>query len=247
MQQTLLILALVALVLSTLWLFRRRPAPKVSPHRPKVRGVESLDTLMAWQPTATRVLSIQECQAYNLLRRALPDHMILAQVPLARFLKVPTRHSYAEWLRRAGQLCADLLVCDPNSQVVGVVEIRQAEGLDSDRAKKRQARLDRVLQAAGIALHVWREDLLPTAAVAREVLLESQKKVGGIVTGGQDISADMVVSDADRHQIDLERGALDDFGANGASEARDPPPSTWFDELDSAPMPLGSAPTTLRR
>jgi hypothetical protein len=177
MQQTLLILALVAVVLAALWLFRRRPAPAVAPHRSKSRGVESLDTLMAWQPSPTRVLSVQECQAYVLLRRALPDHMILAQIPLARFLKVPTRHSYAEWLRRAGQLCVDLVVCDPNSQVVGVVEIRQAEGMDSDRAKKRQARKDRVLQAAGIPLHVWREDLLPTAAVAREVLLESQKQV----------------------------------------------------------------------
>ena len=237
MQQTFLVLALVAVVLAAVWLFRRQPAKAVASHRPKARGVESLDTLMAWQPAPTRVLTAPECQAYNLLRRALPDHMILAQVPLARFLKVPTRHSYSEWLRRVGQLCVDLVVCDHNSQVVGVVDIRQAEAQESDRAKKRRARMDRVLQASGIPLHVWREDLLPTPAVAREVFLETSKRIKSLAGHGFDAGADIA---PDRNHIDLDRGAL-------ASEPRDPPPSTWFDDLDSAPMPLGSSPASPRR
>ena len=247
MQQTLLILALVAALLATLWLFRRRPAPPAAPHRPNTRGVESLDTLMAWQPTPTRVLNISECQAYHLLRRALPEHMILAQVPLARFLKVPTRHSYTEWLRRAGQLCVDVMVCDLNSQVVGVIEIRQPDGQESDRTKRRQARMDRVLQAAGIPLHVWRADLLPSATVAREVLIESHQKTRNTMASGPTVSVDSTLPEGASGQIDLERGALDNFGMNSGFEPRDPPPSTWFDDLDSAPMPLGSAPASARR
>ena len=72
-------------------------------------------------PQATRVLTAAERQAFEILRTALPAHIVLAQVPLARFIKVPTRNSYAEWLRRAGHLSADLVVCDRHSQVVAVV------------------------------------------------------------------------------------------------------------------------------
>src|SRR5262245_55528644 len=243
MQQTLLILALVAVILAAMWFFRRRPAPAATAHRPKTRGVESLDTLMAWQPSPTRVLSIPECQAYHLLRRALPEHMILAQVPLARFLKVPTRHSYAEWLRRASQLCVDVVVCDPNSQVVGAIEIRSPDGQDSDRTKKRRAGMDRVLQAADIPLHVWRADLLPSVAVAREVLLEAHNKTRNAMPTGSAVSVDAALPESAAGQIDLERGGLDDFGANGRLE---PPPSTWYDDLDSAPMPLGSGAVAAR-
>src|SRR5687767_6569828 len=98
---------------------RSRSAGRVEP-----RPAENLDTMAAWPPTATRVLTTVERQAYDVLRSALPAHMILAQVPLQRFIKVPTRNSYAEWLRRVGHLSADLLVCDRHSQVVAVVEVR---------------------------------------------------------------------------------------------------------------------------
>jgi hypothetical protein len=130
-----------------------------------------------------------------------------------------------------------MAVCDLNSQVLGVIEIRQPDGQESDRTKRRQARMDRVLQAAGIPLHIWRADLLPSSAVAREVLLETHKKMRNTTATGSVVSVDAALSEGTGGQIDLERGA----------ELRDPPPSTWYDDLDSAPMPLGSAPADARR
>jgi Protein of unknown function (DUF2726) len=105
------------------------------------------------------------------LKVALPEHLFLAQVSLSRFLKVPTRNSYAEWMRRVGGLCVDILVCDADAQVVAVVEIRPA--LDSQNSKtiKRQQRMDRVLEAAGIPVHVWLEGQLPSPASARNAIL----------------------------------------------------------------------------
>jgi hypothetical protein len=70
---------------------------------------------------------------------------------------------------------------------------------------------------------VWREDRLPTLTVAREVLLESQLR--SLTAEGDAIAA---MQGAGRNQID-------------------PPPSTWYDELDSAPVPLGPAPGSQRR
>ena len=52
-----------------------------------------------------------ERRAYDLLRKALPGYLVLAQVPLARFMRVPTRHSYAEWMQRVGSLSAPTCWC----------------------------------------------------------------------------------------------------------------------------------------
>jgi hypothetical protein len=118
----LLVLGAVALVLLSTWL-RGRQAES----RDGAGDFDRLDTLAAWPPQATRILTTQERLAYSTLLRAFPDYMVLAQVPLSRFLKVPTRHSHAEWLRRVGHLCADLLVCDMASQVVAVIIVQSPE------------------------------------------------------------------------------------------------------------------------
>jgi hypothetical protein len=51
---------------------------------------ERMDTLAAWPPEATRVLRSSERVAFSTLKLALPGYMILAQVPIARFLNVPS-------------------------------------------------------------------------------------------------------------------------------------------------------------
>ncbi len=129
---------------------------------------DALDTVQDWPPEPARVMTVQERQSYELLRRALPGYMVLAQVPLARFLRVPTRHSYSEWLQRVGSLSADLLVCDTGSRVLAVIDVRAED--ESARSRRRHERLGRVLRAAGVRVHVWREGHLPTPAEVRTAL-----------------------------------------------------------------------------
>jgi len=156
---------LLAVLAGVLWW--RRSRKSVEADEASARSLDGLDTLAAWQPQATRVLSTAERLAYGVLVRALPDYIVFAQVPLARFIRVPTRHSYAEWVQRVGQLSPDLLVCDSSSQVVCAVDIQPPQSQSSERAKKRQDRLRRVLKAAEIPLHVWIEGALPTPEAAR--------------------------------------------------------------------------------
>jgi len=89
-------------------------------------------------------------------------------VPLARFLRVPMRHSYADWMQRAGSLAADLVVCDAGSRVLAVVDIRAAE--ESARSRRRHERMARVLGAAGVQVITWREGDLPSAQNVRNAL-----------------------------------------------------------------------------
>lgn len=190
------------------------------------RRLDAVDTVIGWPPEATRVLTRVEARTMQLLREALPDHVVLAQVPVSRFVTVPKRHSFSEWMRRIGQVTVDFLVCDERGHVIAAVELRQPEVAESDRARRRHARMDRVLRTAGIAVHVWREGALPDAMLARDMILATP----GALQQGDHAAA---VRTLEKH--------LDD--APEVAEMRDPPPSTWFDEFGGTqPAPLDEAP-----
>ncbi|MGE5115050.1 MAG: DUF2726 domain-containing protein [Betaproteobacteria bacterium] len=227
------VLAAVALIGVVWW--RRRA--QETPDDKSGRSLDGLDTLTAWEPQATRVLSTAERLAYGVLVRALPDYIVFAQVPLSRFIRVPTRHSYAEWLQRVGQLAPDLLVCDSSSQVVCAVDIQPPGALQSERARKRQERVRRVLKAADIQLHVWVEGALPTPEAAREQLFPKPKvpeltSTQPPVAQPQPAPARAAAAKKALTPEDLE------FEPDEVIEMREPPPSTWFDNFDTKPAPL---------
>ncbi|MCC7098298.1 MAG: DUF2726 domain-containing protein [Rubrivivax sp.] len=201
------------------------------------RGVrETLDTVQAWPPEAARVMTVQERQSYELLRRALPGYMVLAQVPLSRFLRVPTRHSYAEWLQRVGSHSADLLVCDTGSRVLAVIDVRAED--ESARSRNRHERLGRVLRAAGIRVHVWREGHLPTPAEVRTALAHDLVRGSGPMQPVSTSSRPMPLIPIPETQ------ELDALLAEGDAALRDagpePVPSGFLDDFDdSRPATVG--------
>jgi Protein of unknown function (DUF2726) len=190
---------------------------------------DALDTVASWPPEAARILTIDERQAYDLLRRAMPGFMVLAQVPLSRFIRVPPRHSYADWLQRVGSLSADLLLCDAGSRVLAVIDIRAAE--ESVRGRRRHERMARVLSAAGIRVFTWREAALPAVAEVRHILapLIGTAPAGVKPTPSRPMPlipvAEMaeILAEGDRASL---VGALD--------PAHEPVPSAFFDDMDPA-------------
>jgi hypothetical protein len=223
--------AVIALV--AVWLLSRTRA---QPNATDMAASDRVDTLVGWPPTATRILTTAERLAYTTLARAMPGYMVLAQVPLARFLKVPMRHSYSEWLRRLGHQCADLVVCDMASQVIAVVHIQPASGERSERARRRFARMQRVLRAAKIPLHTWVEGNLPSPEEAREVLVPVQEEALSPTSANAfRVTEPPPMEDTSPSPID---DLLRDSGPDELIEMREPPLSTWFDEFDSAPTPL---------
>ncbi|MBC8057464.1 MAG: DUF2726 domain-containing protein, partial [Rhizobiales bacterium] len=166
--QIALIVLVVALLLAWFWL-RQRGAGGGTGSKKAAKAADRIDTVTGWPPQATRVLGTQERIAFGTLVRALPEYMVLAQVPLARFINVPKRNSYADWLRRVGYQSVDFVICDMSAQVVAVVELQPPQ--QSERAHKRLTRITRTLKAAQLPLHVWRENALPSVDVAREALL----------------------------------------------------------------------------
>ncbi len=258
----LLVIGLSLLLLGgvlVLILRRRRGGGSSSSKRARQAKAEELDTVAAWEPTAAKVMSGPEREAYHTLRAALPEHMILSQVQLARFLKVPTRNSYSEWMRRVGNLCADFVICDATSQVVAVVEVREPFGRDKERTQKRFARMDRVLEAAKIPVHVWLDNALPGPSVARETVLGSAMvfttKSGATLV---DTSAramapplpvtivlpGLSVKESPHLDFDLSAPPTDipDIAGVESGEQVSHRMSTWFESAQSGGMPLDPTP-----
>lgn len=211
------LLAAIALLMSALWLRRRHATP-----RPNITD-DTLDTVQAWPPQAVRVMTLGERQAFEILRRALPGHVVLAQVPLSRFISVPTRFPYAQWLQRAGRLGVDLLVCDFSSRAVAAVEVRTAD--ESARSAKRHQRLVEVLRAAGVTVHEWDEDNLPSVPQARALFLPkaaaaAEEEVQAVTPGGR-----TMIPVAEIQEL-LADGDTTDYGQ------LEPVPSGFFEDED---------------
>lgn len=209
-------LATAALLLLSLLAVRRRQrdGPRQAHH-------DALDTVASWPPEAARILNVTERQAFELLKRALPGFMVLAQVPLSRFLRVPMRNSYTDWLQRVGQLSADMVVCDIGSRVLAVIDIRSAD--ETARSRKRHERMTRVLTAAGIRVYTWREGDLPSMG-------EVRSEIGSVLVDNAPRSTASrpmpFIPVPDISEILAEGDAMD--------HAMEPVASAFFDEIEAA-------------
>ena len=223
--------ATALLLLCWFWL-RVRANHRRSQLNRRSPATEALDTVAAWPPQAVRVLTVCERQAYELLRRALPGYLVLAQVPLSRFLSVPREHAYIDWVQRVGLLSADLLLCDAGSRVLVVIDIRSPG--ETPRAQRRHQRMQRVLQAAGVHVLTWYEGELPSLVEVRMLLTPL---VGRAVPGGsENASRPMPLQAAPALAAVLAAG---DAAATRwtRDESSEPVPSAFFEDAELAPAP----------
>ena len=212
---------LISALLTLLLVARRRRGASDGGRAP---DSEVLDTVQAWPPQAVRVMTLPERLAYGTLRRALPRHLVLAQVPLSRFISVPSGNSYSKWLTRAGNLNVDLLVCDSSSKVIAAIEVRSPD--QTQRSISRHNRLAQVLQAAGVKVHVWSDHDLPNIAAVRELFKNSKSDAaadqGEVDTGGR-----RMIPVPEMQEILMDGDGLDYNPAN------EPVLSGYFDDLDA--------------
>jgi hypothetical protein len=206
--------------------------------------LDRLDTVADWPPEGTRLLGSAGRKAHVALVTALPECMIFAQVPLARFVRVPRRQSYAEWITRVGHMAVDFLICDKSSYALGVVIIQSVN--DTPRAHKRRERINRVLHRAGIKVFVWREEALPSAAAARTMIVQTASLATGEAGTPSSSFEELLTGGQRRLPLpEIEANPTDPWG--NSERPRDPPPSTWFDDLDSGSAPLSSTPAPAQK
>jgi very-short-patch-repair endonuclease len=103
------------------------------------------------------------------MAKALPEHIVLAQVQVSRVLGVKKGFNFHEWNNRINRLSYDFVVCSRDSTVLFAVELdeksHEAEArADTDRKK------DKATSAAGIKLVRWHVKSLPDGQAIRAVV-----------------------------------------------------------------------------
>jgi hypothetical protein len=117
-----------------------------------------------WPFSLRRPLTEPEQVLYFRLCQALPDHIVLAQVGMSRFLSVRRGYNARAWYNRINRMSVDFLVCTKDASVVAAVELDDASHQHPDRAST-DAKKELALSAAGVRLLRWKVDAMPDASV----------------------------------------------------------------------------------
>jgi hypothetical protein len=120
-----------------------------------------------WPFYAKRPLSKPEQILYFRLVQALPEHLVLAQVQLSRFLGVASGKDTWVWRNRINQKSADFVVCRKDASVVAVIELDDASHERTER-RAADATKEKALAAAGIRVIRWPARALPDEPAIKE-------------------------------------------------------------------------------
>ena len=134
-------------------------------------------TSAPWPFYVKRPLSQPEQVLYHRLIRALPEHIVLAQVQVSRVLGVKKGFRFHEWNNRINRLSYDFVVCRKDSTVVAAIELDDKSHESEARAftdeKKNKASAD-----AGLRLLRWHVRSLPSEEIIRQALLALPQTTG---------------------------------------------------------------------
>ncbi|MGE0799580.1 MAG: hypothetical protein AB7G13_02240 [Lautropia sp.] len=117
--------------------------------------------------TARRAFSQANGVLWSRLRQALPEHIVLMDVPLTRFIMVRRIGGIGRNQRRVDLLIADFAVFRSDGTISSVVLLDEPElGLPRGQVRLRR----RLLARAGVRTVHWRLDAMPTTdAIMREL------------------------------------------------------------------------------
>ncbi|HEY2783022.1 MAG TPA: DUF2726 domain-containing protein [Steroidobacteraceae bacterium] len=113
-----------------------------------------------WPFYVKRLLTQPEQVLYHRLVKALPNHLVLAQVQVSRVLGVKKGFRFHEWNNRINRMSYDFVICDKAATVIAAIELDDKSHEREDRretdAKKHKATTD-----AGLRLVRWNVKSLP--------------------------------------------------------------------------------------
>ena len=121
-----------------------------------------------------RPLTENEQVMYWRLVRALPDHIVLAQVAMSRCIATKTKAAFGT----ISQKSLDFVICDKSSAIIAAIEIDDETHRAKSRAKA-DATKDAALKAAGIRCIRWPAKNLPNEKEIRDVLTAVTPRTNG--------------------------------------------------------------------
>lgn len=125
-----------------------------------------------WPYYAQRLMSLPEQSLYFRLVNALPDNLIFCQVQIIRFIGTKkVKGNYWYWWNLINRLSADFVICNKAASVIAVIELDDSSHFGK-KAKYRDLKKDKAIEAAGIKLIRWNVKSLPTDEEIKKAVLE---------------------------------------------------------------------------
>ena len=121
-----------------------------------------------WPFYAKKPLSAPEQVLFFRISKALPEHIVLAQVGLSRILGVKRGHKFQTWQNRIDRKSADFVVCSKDSTILAVIELDDSTHERPER-KHADATKEKALSSAGLRLIRWNVKSLPDEASIKAV------------------------------------------------------------------------------
>jgi very-short-patch-repair endonuclease len=145
----LILIAIGALFKATIRTKSSRPKTRTGGTTPK-RALTPTDTLM-----------------FARLSEALPNHQILAQVQLIRYIDGRTASDKLRLFNTYGRMSSDFLICNEQFDVLAAVELDDKTHARPDRIKA-DTKKEAILKDAGIPLIRWHAEAIPKGPEIRE-------------------------------------------------------------------------------
>jgi len=99
-----------------------------------------------WPISARSVFNADERQIYRQLRAALPQHVVLAKLPLVRFCQPPREGNVRYWFQLLGTIHVSFAVCNEAGDVLAVVDLESRRG----NSRRAQGIKDAVIAACNL-------------------------------------------------------------------------------------------------
>lgn len=152
------------------------------------RGRKVDDLPSQWPLVSRPVFGGVERRLYRQLADALPQHVILAKLPLVRLCQPvdpdPARVRY--WFRLLGGTHVSFAVCDANGRVLAAVDLINERARPSQRSQRIKAA---VLHACHIRYLTCTPDMLPALPTLRALVPQPFADPAGAAPGAQPPSA----------------------------------------------------------
>ena len=132
----------------------------------KKLGLVSIEAQGALPFYIKRPLSQPEQVLYHRLIRALPDHIVLAQVQVSRVLGVKKGSNFHEWNNRINRLSYDFVICSKDASVIAAIELDDKSHETAARGKT-DAKKDKASGDAGLRLVRWHVKAMPSEEAIR--------------------------------------------------------------------------------
>jgi hypothetical protein len=142
----------------------------------KSKKAASSEAETPWPFHAKKPLSNPEQILYFRLCKALPQHIVLAQVALSRMLGVDKGSNFGAWFNRINRMSADFVLCSKDSTIVAVVELDDASHKKADRVAA-DAKKDKALRSAGIRVLRWQMNSIPDEVAIKAMFTQGEQIV----------------------------------------------------------------------